>query len=315
MAMNKHAFLPIVFMGTPDFAVPSLQALIASGASLVGVYTQPPRPKGRGHQVQRSPVHTCALTHGLPVFTPASLNTQNVQEELAALRPQLLVVAAYGLILPPAVLAIPPRGAINVHASLLPRWRGAAPIQRAILAGDTETGVTLMEMEAGLDTGAMLAWETVPISPQTTAVTLTENLARLGAHLLSPTLEKWVRGQITSIPQPLEGVSYASKISREEGELLWNRPVIDLHRQVRALSPWPGTWLRWEGKRLKVLDAEIKEGPPAASFPPGTVVSEHLEIQGQDGLFRPLKVMLAGGKAMTTKDFLRGHPLAVGTCL
>lgn len=303
----------VVFMGTPEFAVPSLKALVESGFSLVGVYTQPPRPKGRGHHVQMSPVHTCALEYGLSVFTPPSLKSPEVQQELAALHPDLLIVAAYGLILPPAILKIPLRGCLNVHGSLLPRWRGAAPIQRAILAGDTQTGITIMEMEAGLDTGPMLSWQAVPLSSKTTAVELSETLAALGAKLLVSTLEK--QENIIPVPQPLDGVTYASKICREEGKLDWNLSAVYLHRQVRALNPWPGTWFLWEGKRIKVLEAEIKEDRLGDSYPPGAVLSNDLGIQCKEGIFCPVKVMPEGGKAMSIEAFLRGHPIETITNL
>lgn len=305
----------IIFMGTPEFAVPSLKALVSAGAYLVSVYTQPPRPKGRGYQIQMSPVHEYALEKDLPVLTPTSLKSEEAEKTFAALCPDLIVVAAYGLILPPAILKIPPCGAINVHASLLPRWRGAAPIQRALLAGDPQTGVTIMEVEEGLDTGPMLSWAPVPISDDTTAVSLTEELAELGATLLLSTLEKGERGEIVPTPQPLEGMSYATKIVPAEGMLLWDRSVRELHRQVRALNPWPGTWFLWKGKRIKVVEAGIKEGISAPHVQPGAVVTNHLAIQAKDGLFYPVKVKPEGGKVMSVEAFLRGNPIPLGTHL
>ena len=234
--------LRLAFMGTPDFAASSLRALIDAGHEVACVYSQPPRPAGRGHQVQRSPVHVLAEERGIPVRTPKSLRNAEAQAEFAALDLDCAVVAAYGLILPQPILDAPRMGCLNIHASLLPRWRGAAPIQRAILAGDAETGVTIMQMDAGLDTGAMLLKGTVPITAETTAGSLHDALAELGAGLIVQALDGLAEGRLTAEPQPSEGVTYAAKLSRDDGRLDWSQPADFIERQVRALNPWPGVW-------------------------------------------------------------------------
>ena len=232
--------LRLAFMGTPDFAASSLRALIDAGHDVVCVYSQPPRPAGRGHQVQRSPVHVLAEDREIPVRTPKSLRNAEAQAEFAALDLDCAVVAAYGLILPQPVLDAPRMGCLNIHASLLPRWRGAAPIQRAILAGDAETGVTIMQMDAGLDTGAMLLKGSVPITGQTTAGSLHDALADMGSGLIVQALDGLAEGPLTAEPQPNEGVTYAAKLSRDDGRLDWTQPADFIERQVRALNPWPG---------------------------------------------------------------------------
>ncbi|KAF1854091.1 hypothetical protein Lal_00005308 [Lupinus albus] len=260
--------LRLVFMGTPDFAVPSLAALIEAGHQLVCVYSQPPRPAGRGQQVQKSPVHRFAEDHGIPVRTPKSLRTAEAQAEFADLKADAAVVAAYGLILPQPVLDAPRLGCVNVHGSLLPRWRGAAPIQRSILAGDAETGITIMQMDIGLDTGAMLSREAVAITAATTASSLHDDLAALGARMIVPALDGLAAGTLAAVPQPEDGVTYAAKLTREDGRLDWTRPASFVERQVRALTPWPGCWFdaaNGSGRRTRLRNRHARHpaGRPA----------------------------------------------------
>ncbi len=302
----------VAFMGTPEFAVPALQTLIDAGYQVVAVYSQPPRPKGRGYQLQKSPVHLLAETHGIPVFTPITLKTEDAQTTFKALNLDIAVVAAYGLILPLAILETPRKGCINIHGSLLPRWRGAAPIHRAILAGDSMTGVTIMEMDAGLDTGPMILTQEIPILPSTTTTVLHDEMARVGAQALIEALPGYLSGTLKPHPQPEEGVTYAHKIEKSEGLLTWKKPAAELLRQVRALNPWPGVWFEYEGKRIKVLAAEIE---PKASGIPGKIVDDRAGIQTSSGIFRPLKVQPEGGAPMETKAFLRGHSLPQGAQL
>lgn len=295
----------IIFMGTPEFAVPSLWSL--SGAHrVIAVYTQPDRPAGRKQELQPSPVKQAALVHHIPVFQPEKLRKPEVVAQLADLKPDLIVVAAYGQILPQIVLDIPKYGCINVHASLLPRWRGAAPIQAAILAGDTETGVTIMEMEAGLDTGPMLRSEAVDITSTETAQTLHDKLSRLGARLLVETLDDYLRGDLKATPQPEDGVTWAHQIEKEHGRIDWNRTAVEIDRQVRAFTPWPGTFTDWDGQTLKILAGNVIDGQAA----PGEVVKHGsgIAISTQNGLFAPTMVQLAGKKAVSIDEFLRGYP-------
>ncbi|MBX6323383.1 MAG: methionyl-tRNA formyltransferase, partial [Rhodospirillaceae bacterium] len=247
--------LRLAFMGTPAFAVPSLEALLDAGHDVVAVYTQPPRPAGRGKRPMPSPVHEVALVRGLVVRTPRSLRKPAEAAAFAALRLDAAVVVAYGLILPKAILEAPRLGCINLHASLLPRWRGAAPIQRAILAGDAETGVSVMLMDEGLDTGPVLATDRTAIGPQTTAAELQEELATRGARLLVATLAAYADGEVKPVPQPSTGATYAPKLTREEGRIDWSQPASALDRQIRAFAPWPGAWFERAGERIKVLAA------------------------------------------------------------
>jgi len=306
--------LRLAFMGTPDFAVPTLEALLAAGHQVVAVYSQPPRPAGRGQQVQLSAVHAAAQAHGLPVRTPLSLRPPEAQAEFAALALDAAVVAAYGLILPKAVLAAPRLGCFNVHGSLLPRWRGAAPIQWSVLAGDTETGVTIMQMDAGLDTGAMLLTGAVPIGPETTASQLHDQLATLGAGLMVEALAGVAQGRLVAEPQPAEGVTYAAKLEREHGRLEWQRPAAELDRQVRALTPWPGVWFDSRGERIKVLQLALAE-PPASPAAPGTLLDRDLTIACGEGAVRLLRVQRSGRAAVDGAAFLRGFPLEPGELL
>lgn len=301
----------VVFMGTPDFAVPSLSALLEAGHEVACVYSQPPRPAGRGHKERPSPVHAFAESRGLPVRTPRTLRDEGEQAAFAALEADLAVVAAYGLILPRPILEAPRLGCVNVHASLLPRWRGAAPIQRAIMAGDAETGVTIMRMEEGLDTGPMLLWQAVPITPATTAGDLHDTLADLGARLLVRALAGLEAGEITPVPQPEDGVTYARKIEKGEGRLDWRRPAGELERLIRAMAPAPGAWFEHGGERIKVLAAEVVD----ASGTPGTVLDDRLAIACGQAALRPLKLQRAGKAPLDVDAFLRGYALPAGTVL
>lgn len=298
----------VVFMGTPDFSLPALAALIEAGHEIVCVYSQPPRPAGRGHREQPSPVQAFAQSVGLNVRHPATLKDADAPAGFASLEADVAVVAAYGLLLPKAVLEAPRLGCINIHASLLPRWRGAAPIQRAILAGDTETGITIMQMDEGLDTGPMLATKAVPITSDTTASDLHDALARIGGRLIVDVLS----GELpTPMPQREDGVTYASKLDRTEGRIDWAGSAADLDRRVRALNPWPGVWCERDGERLRVLAATYVPGSGA----PGTVVAEPLTVACGDGALRIDRVQRAGKSAMPAEEYARGNPAAVGTVL
>jgi methionyl-tRNA formyltransferase len=300
-------------MGTPEFAATILAALLDAGHHIRAAYTQPPRPAGRGHRLQPSPVQESAERSGIAVRCPASLRDSETQAEFAATPIDAAVVAAYGLILPPPVLAAPRLGCLNVHASLLPRWRGAAPIQRAILAGDRETGVTIMQMDPGLDTGAILLQEAVPIGPEITAGALSDRLATLGARLILAALDGAAAGILTPRPQPAVAVSYAAKLRREEAQLDWRRPAVLLERQVRAFDPWPGAFFPAQGERVRVLRAEIE--PRAVAAVPGTVLDERLSVACGEGVLRPLRVQRAGRNAIDAAAFLRGFALPPGTVL
>ncbi len=296
-------------MGTPDFAVPALQALVAAGHEVVAAYTQPPRPGGRrGKELTPTPVHKAAEPLGIEVRHPVSLRGTEEQAAFAALDADIAVVAAYGLILPQAVLDAPKHGCVNIHASLLPRWRGAAPIQRAILAGDEVTGVTIMQMEAGLDTGPMLAAVKTPVDGKTTGE-LTEELSELGANLMIEVLAD-LPGRAAAV-QPDEGVTYAHKIDKAEARIDWARSAEQIERHVRAFAPAPGAWFEFEGERCKVLAAELVEGSGA----PGTVLSDVLTAACGTAAIRPILVQRAGRPAMATADMLRGWVIEAGTSL
>ena len=298
----------IIFMGTPDFAVPALRTLAGPGHEVAAVYCQPPRPAGRGQAVRRCPVHVAADKLGIPVHAPARLRGNgDAQAEFAALGADVAVVAAYGLILPQAMLDAPRLGCLNIHASLLPRWRGAGPIQAAILAGDTQTGVTIMQMEAGLDTGPMLLRESVPIAGSTTAATLHDVLAEVGGRLILRALAEAPSPE----PQPTQGVTYAPKLEREHGRLDWTQDSVALDRRVRAFDPWPGTFTMLDGVVLKVLAAELAEGTGA----PGTVLDSALTVACGQGALRLTRVQLPGRGAMDAAAFLRGRAVPIGTVL
>lgn len=301
----------LAFFGTPDFSVPALEALVAGGHEIACVYTQPPRAAGRGEKQRRSAVHEAAEKLGLTLRTPQSLKDDVVQADFAALELDAAVVVAYGLILPKSILEAPRLGCINIHASLLPRWRGAAPIQRAILAGDSETGVTIMAMDEGLDTGPELLKESVPIKGTTTAEILHDELSALGARLIVEALEGLAAGKITPAPQPEAGATYADKLTREEGRLDWSRSAAELERQVRAFTPWPGAWFEHDGNRLKVVAAELASGSGA----PGTVLDDQLSVACGEGALRLSIVQREGRAPVAAADLLRGYPIAVGAVL
>lgn len=302
----------LVFMGTPAFAVPALEALRAAGHEIAEVFTQPARPAGRGQREQRSAVHDRAHAAGIFVRTPHSLRDDSTRDRLRALAPEAIVVVAYGQILPRAVLDIPPRGCLNIHASLLPRWRGAAPIQRAILEGDAQTGVTIMQMEPGLDTGPMLLRDTVPIKEDTTAGDLHDRLAEMGGELIVQALAGVEAGTLEPVPQPEAGVTYAAKVTKDDGHLTWQDATY-CGRQVRALNPWPGTWVWQGGERLRVLAAE---GVPGASGRPGQVLDDRLTVAcAAGGGLRILRLQRSGKAAQDAEAFLRGYALPPGTVL
>ena len=298
----------IVFMGTPDFAVPTLKALVAAGHEVVAAYSQPPRPAGRGKQLQPSAVHRAAEALGIPVRTPVSLKGADEQAQFAALDADVAVVAAYGLILPQPILAAPRHGCLNVHGSLLPRWRGAAPVQRAILAGDALTGVTIMQMERGLDTGPMLARVETPIAGKT-AGELTTELAEKGAALMVAVLAD-LAGH-PAVVQPEEGATYAPKIEKAESRLDFTRSAVEAERQVRAFAPAPGAFFEFEGERYRVLAADVVEGSGA----PGETVDAALAIACGEGALRPTLIQRAGKPAMETAALLRGRAVPAGTSL
>ncbi|MBX7541122.1 methionyl-tRNA formyltransferase [Qipengyuania sphaerica] len=299
----------IIFMGSPEFAVPTLQALVDAAHEVVCVYTQPPRPGGRrGKELTKTPVHQLAERLGIEVRHPVSLKSAEEQEKFAALEADVGVVAAYGLILPQAILDAPRHGCLNVHASLLPDWRGAAPIHRSIMAGDTVTGVTIMQMEAGLDTGPMLATVRTPVEDKTTGE-LTEELAELGAQLMVGTLIDL--GVLHAIEQDDEGASYARKIDKAEARIDWTRSADEVVRHIHGLSPFPGAWFEMDGVRVKVLRAEAAQGSGEA----GTVLDDDLAIACGQGAIRPVRLQRAGKPAMDRSDFLRGNDVAKGTRL
>lgn len=298
----------IVFMGTPDFAVPTLQALVAAGHEVVAAYSQPPRPAGRGKQLQPSAVHRAADALGIAVRTPLSLRQADEQTAFAALEADVAVVAAYGLILPQAILDATRHGCLNVHGSLLPRWRGAAPVQRAILAGDALTGVTIMQMERGLDTGPMLATLETPIAGKT-AGELTAEIAEKGAALMVSVLAD-LAGH-PPVVQPEEGVTYAHKIDKAESRLDFTRSAVDVERQVRAFAPAPGAFFELDGERYRVLAAEVVEGSGA----PGITLDAALTMACGEGALRPTLIQRAGKPAMEAAALLRGRAIAAGTVL
>ncbi|AND70195.1 methionyl-tRNA formyltransferase [Dyella thiooxydans] len=307
--MSAPAPLRIVFAGTPEFSVPCLAACRTSGAEVVAAYTQPDRPAGRGRKLTPSPVKQAALEAGIPVEQPESLRDTSARERLAAYAPDLMVVVAYGLILPRKVLAIPRLGCWNVHASLLPRWRGAAPIQRAILAGDAESGVDLMQMEAGLDTGPVLLERRTPISGDDTGGSLHDRLAALGAGILAEGLRRVMAGEtLTATPQPEAGVTYAHKLDKAEALLDFTRPAIELERQVRAFDPWPVAEGEIAGERVRVWGARAIDTAPSAAA--GTVLAagrDGIDIACGGGALRVTAIQRAGGKRISASDYLNAR--------
>ncbi len=305
----------LVFMGTPEFAVPVLDALTRTEHTITGVFTRPDQPAGRGKKLQASPVKQLAETRSLPIFQPASLRKPEGIAQVRSLSPDLIIVAAYGLILPSEVLSIPPRGAVNTHASLLPRYRGAAPIPAAILAGDTETGVTLMQMDAGLDTGPILAQRSLPISPEDTTGTLTPKLAALAAGLLIDVLPKILQSELTPIPQDNSRATIYRTIKKEEGQIDWSQPAVVIERRVRAFNPWPSAFTNWQGAQFKILrarawgDAQEMEPAKVLSLPQG------IGVATGHGVLLLQEVQMAGKRAMSIEEFVRGQRGFVGTRL
>lgn len=298
----------IIFMGTPDFAVPTLNALYELGHDIAAVYTQPPRPAGRGKKLQPSAVHKRADELGLMVRHPVSLKTAEAQQEFAALNADVAVVAAYGLILPQAVLDAPKQGCLNVHASILPRWRGAAPIHRAIMAGDEVTGVTIMQMELGLDTGPMLSTIRTPIEDKTTGE-LTAELAELGGRLMAETLRELANH--IPVAQDDGDATHAAKIDKAEARIVWADDAAVIERKIRALAPFPGAWFELDGERIKVLKAQLASG----TGPAGSTLDDELTIACGSGAIRPLLIQRAGKPKMDVDDFLRGSNVPAGTQL
>jgi methionyl-tRNA formyltransferase len=307
----------IVFMGTPEFAVPTLSATLAAGHDVVAVYTQPPRPAGRGMGERKSPVHVLAERHGLSVMTPARLKSETECAVFATHGADVAVVVAYGLILPGSVLRAPRQGCLNLHASALPRWRGAAPIQRAIMAGDAETAATVMRMDAGLDTGPVCREVRMPIGADTTAGELHDTMAEHGALLMVRALGDLERGALTCTPQPATGVTYAAKIDKAETRIDFGRTAREVHNHVRGLSPAPGAWFEathdGRSERIKVLRTQPVDG--AATAPPGTVLDDNLVVACRSGAVRMLELQRAGRKPMPAGELLRGFDLVAGTRL
>ncbi len=298
----------IAFMGSPDFAVPALRALHGAGHDIAAVYAQPPRPAGRGQKETPCPVHRAALELGLPVRTPARLRRDAAEHAaFAALDLDVAVVAAYGLILPTPMLAAPRRGCLNIHASLLPRWRGAAPIHAALMAGDAETGITIMRMEEGLDTGPMLLREAIPIGPRATVGEIHDALAAMGARLILRALED----NPVPVPQPAAGVTYAAKLTKADGRLDWTQDAAALERRVRALNPWPGTFFAHGGEQIRVVAAELAQGSGA----PGTVLDARATVACGTGALRLTQLQRPGRPARGVEEFLRGYALPPGTVL
>jgi methionyl-tRNA formyltransferase len=303
--------LRLIFLGTPDFAVPTLLELAARGHEIAAVYTRAAKPAGRGMELQPSPVEREARRLTLAVATPPTLKSAEAQAAFRAHSADAAVVVAYGLILPKAILEAPRLGCFNVHASLLPRWRGAAPINRAIMAGDPESGVTIMQMDEGLDTGAMAMAERVPIQPDMTAGDLHDALARLGADLMLRAIAAAERGSLSLTPQPAAGVTTAAKIGKDETRIDWTKPWRDVHNHIRGLSPFPGAWFEIGGVRVKALRSTRGEGGGA----PGTALDDHLTIAGGDGAVRLTQVQRAGRQPMQAEEFLRGTKVEPGARL
>ncbi len=303
----------LIFAGTPDFAATILAGLLNTDHRIVAVLTQPDRPAGRGRKPRPSPVKQLATLHGIPVLQPQTLKDEAIQRQLAALKPDALIVAAYGLLLPPAVLELPRYGCINVHASLLPRWRGAAPIQRALLAGDEESGISIMQMDKGLDTGDILALAPCPIAPTDTASSLHDRLAQLGIETLNTTLEQLGGAQLQPSPQDNAEANYAERLSKQEGELDWTLPATTLERRVRAFNPWPVTYTTREQTRLRIWQA--KHISDDTNNTPGTVIAtsaEGIDVATGDGLLRLQTVQRPGGRALKASDYLNACPITIG---
>ena len=305
--------LKLIFMGTPEFALPTLKALTASRHEVVAVYTQPPRPAGRGHKDKPSPVHVYALSQGLPVHTPVSLKDPAIQQQFREHHADAAIVAAYGLLLPQAILDGTRMGCINVHPSLLPRWRGAAPIQRTVMAGDKETAVVIMQMNAGLDTGDMLMVERYGIADGMNAGQLHDTLAEMAGPMVLHTLEGSQNGTIAAVKQPEAGVTYAKKITKEECRIDWKEPASVIRNKILGLSPHPGAYFMYKGEAIKILNAETVHTP--SSRAPGTIVSNDLIVACGEHTLRPLTLQRPGKKPMPALEMLKGYAIPEGTIL
>ncbi|MFA9261922.1 MAG: methionyl-tRNA formyltransferase [Undibacterium sp.] len=322
---EKTAFsapqVSIVFMGTPALAETALEALIREKYHIVGVVTQPDRKSGRKQELTPSPVKVLAEKHGLPLLQPEKLDTEAVKT-IRNWKPDVIVVAAYGRILPESLLEFPGFGCLNIHTSLLPRWRGASPVANALIAGDAETGVTLMELDRGMDTGAIIATEKTPIGSDERADELLTRLSQMGAKLLTNTLPLWIKRQITSTPQPEEGVTLCQLIEREDGHLFWTEEAITLYNRYRGLHPWPGVFTYWrrgadDVVRIKLHELSLQKTPPAIDYPIGSVVEigEKIGIVTGSGVLFPLTIQIEGKEAVSIADFLKGYPSFVGSVL
>lgn len=303
----------IVFAGTPDFSVPALNALLGAGFDVVAAYTQPDRPAGRGRRPRPSPVKQAAQGHGIPVYQPESLRDADARVALAALDPDVMVVVAYGLILPRAVLDVPAHGCLNIHASLLPRWRGAAPIQRALLAGDARTGVCIMRMAAGLDTGPVIECEETPIGADDTGGSLHDRLAAMGASLIARVLPDWVAGRLPERPQAEDGVTYADKLETAETRVDWREPAPVIERRIRAFDPWPVARTRRGNGELRIWRAEVR--PDTADAVPGSVIaatSAGIDVATGDGVLRLLEIQAPGRRRQPVASFLNGVGIETG---
>lgn len=310
--------LRLVFMGTPDFSVPTLEAMAASGHQIAAVYSQPPRPAGRGMDERKSPVHIKAEALGIPVSTPKSLRSREAEAQFAAHRADAAVVVAYGLLLPRAILDLPRHGCLNLHGSELPRWRGAAPIQRAIMAGDRRTAVQVMRMEEGLDTGPICLSAEMRIGPEMTAGELHDEMSVTGARLMMRALERLAAGQLSCTPQSNEGVTYARKIEKAEAHLDFTKPAATVHDIIRGLSPFPGAWFEvgtaGRSERIKVLRSIVTEADAGTSRP-GVIIAPDLTVACGTGAIRLVELQRAGKKPMAASELLRGFALPVGTQL
>ena len=301
--------MKIVFMGTPEFSVPSLQQLHDSGHDIVGVYTQRPRPAGRGKKERRSPVHAKALSLGLEIRHPASLKSDDTQSEFSALNADIAVVVAYGLLLPPKILKAPRLGCLNIHASLLPRWRGAAPIHRAIMAGDAQTGISIMQMDKGLDTGPVLLMETAEIKSDDTTACLNDRLSVMGAKLIIRAIKNM--SNLVVKKQSFDGITYAAKIDKSEARIDWSQTAEVVDRHIRGMSPYPGAWTIYEGERLKCLTSEVIVAQ-TDRLAAGQVLNDRLEIACADGAIRIKRLQKAGRSAQSADDFMRGATIKAG---
>ena len=310
--------LKLAFMGTPEFACPALDALIAAGHKVAAVYSQPPRPAGRGQHDQPSPVQRLAEHYGLEVRAPAKLKSESEQAAFQALGLDAAVAVAYGLILPKPILEAPRLGCLNIHASILPRWRGAAPIQRAILAGDSETGISIMQMDEGLDTGGILTQARIEIGRDDTAATLHDRLSLLGARMILEALEGVAAGRLEAKPQPAEGVTYAAKLERTEARIQWRETAPLIHRRLRAFTPWPGLWFEAKGERLRVIEARpllVTTGAVPGMVLPGNLATALSVACGEGSVLSLEQLQRPGKKPVAAADFLRGFPLDAGMVL